>query len=258
MNSFRLGFLFILIALPTIIATAFFSGPVSQDPAYHAFADSRPILGVGNFWNIVSNLPFLIVGGLGARTAFELRAEPTFPAWLTFFAGILLTALGSGWYHLDPSNDSLFWDRLAMSVAYMGLFAVIIGEYRSPQFANRLLLPLLVTGAASVFYWIHTEQLGAGDLRPYILIQFLPMLLIPLIVLAGQSRGGFGFYLALAAFLYFLAKLAEYYDDELFASIGLLSGHSAKHLLAASAAAIILRGLMRLKGRGSAVTGFPK
>ncbi len=86
-------FVFILVALPTIIAMAFFSGPISQDPAYHAFADSRPILGVRNFWNIVSNLPFLVIGGLGIRTAFQMRAEPTFPAWLTFFVGILLTAL---------------------------------------------------------------------------------------------------------------------------------------------------------------------
>ena len=258
MISFRLTFFFILVALPTIIAAAFFSGPVSQDPAYHAFADARPFLGVGNFWNVVSNLPFLVIGGLGIMTAFERRTEPMFPAWLAFFSGILLTALGSGWYHLDPSNNSLFWDRLAMSVAFMGLFAVIIGEYQSPRFANRLLLPLLVTGAASVFFWIHTAQMGAGDLRPYILVQFLPMLLIPLIVLAGNSRGGFGFYLALAAFFYFLAKLAEYYDDELFANMRLLSGHSAKHLLAAAAAAIILLGFVRLKARGSAVTGFPK
>ena len=37
-----------------------FLPPIAQDPLYHAFADQRALLGVPHFWNVVSNLPFVL------------------------------------------------------------------------------------------------------------------------------------------------------------------------------------------------------
>lgn len=44
-------------------------------------------------------------------------------ALAVLFAGVLLTSAGSTWYHLAPTNDSLVWDRLPMTLGFMGLFA---------------------------------------------------------------------------------------------------------------------------------------
>ena len=41
--------------------------PISQDQGYHHFADQRTLFGVPNFWNVVSNLPFMAVGSVGLR-----------------------------------------------------------------------------------------------------------------------------------------------------------------------------------------------
>ena len=40
--------------------------PISQDQNYHDFADQRTILGIPHFWNVVSNLPFIVIGVAGS------------------------------------------------------------------------------------------------------------------------------------------------------------------------------------------------
>ena len=51
-----------LLALLTVTAVAAWvvlrMEPVPQDPAYHQFADARPWLGIPNFQNVASNLPW--------------------------------------------------------------------------------------------------------------------------------------------------------------------------------------------------------
>ncbi|MDH5618564.1 MAG: alkaline phytoceramidase [Gammaproteobacteria bacterium] len=226
--------------------------PLAQDPAYHAFADGRSMLGIPNFWNVVSSLPFLVIGVWGlvflARnpgTAARLRA-----AWAVFFVGIVATAFGSGYYHLAPDNASLGWDRLAMVVAFMGLLAIAVGEYLSPAWANRLLVPLLLAGLGSVGYWLDSEARGAGDLRPYALIQFLPMLLVPALVLLRRGRSDLGPYFGLLIVFYAAAKIFEFYDAPVFAAGELMSGHAIKHVLAALGAASLLLGLGRRRLAG--------
>lgn len=39
--------------------------PVAQDLNYQLFADQDTWLGMPNFWNVVSNLPFVAVGIYG-------------------------------------------------------------------------------------------------------------------------------------------------------------------------------------------------
>jgi len=221
------------------------SSPIAQDPAYHLFTDNRTLLAIPNFWNVMSNLPFVVVGALGYQTARRNTADPLRNAWLVFFAGIFLTAFGSGYYHLAPDNDTLAWDRLTMTIGFMSFVAIVIGEYLSVAWGKRLLVPLLVAGAASVFYWTHTESLGAGDLRPYALVQFLPMLLIPVIVIARRSRSDLSLYIAWMIAFYVAAKIPEHFDGEIYAAGNLLSGHSIKHVLAALAPACLLVGLRK-------------
>jgi len=225
--------------------------PFAQDLAYHAFADGRSLLGIPNFWNVVSNLPLLVTGlwGLAFMAKNPAAGAPLRLVWAVFFCGVLLTAIGSAYYHLGPNNTSLGWDRLAMTIGFMSLFALVIGEYLSAGWANRLLIPLLLIGAASVYYWLRTETQGVGDLRPFALVQFLPMLLVPLIMLMRSGRSDLGPYFSGMIAFYIAAKIVEYYDAEIFALGALMSGHTLKHVLAAMAGASLLLGL-RHRQRG--------
>ncbi len=221
------------------------SSPLAQDPAYHVFADQRTLFGVPHFWNVISNLAFLVVGAWGLQVATRRSDDPLYAAWLTVFIGVFLTGLGSMWYHLAPGNESLFWDRLAMTIGFMGLVAVVLGEYVSTRLATRLLLPLLIVGAGTVVYWIHTESLGAGDLRGYALAQFVPAIVLPLIVIARLQRSDLGRYFFVVFLAYAVAKAAEVYDHEVYSAIRLISGHTLKHLLAAFGLAALVVGLQR-------------
>jgi hypothetical protein len=224
-------------ALLAVTAVAFVP-PIPQDPAYHLFVDQRTLYGVPNFWNVVSNLPFVIVGVLGLLLL--MRQEPVtgglpelWPAYRIFFMGVLLTGFGSAYYHLDPYNETLVWDRLPMTLAFMAFFSIIVGEYLSPGLGRALLWPLVIVGVLSIVYWHITESAGRGDLRPYALVQFLPMALIPMILLMFRPRlTGSGFLWAMIA-CYVVSKITEHYDAELFSALGQISGHSIKHIAAA-------------------------
>ncbi len=224
-------------AVLAIVAVTFMH-PIPQDPAYHDFVDRRTLYGVPNFWNVASNVPFVIAGLLGILLLTgqqpvvgglpELR-----PAYLVFFIGVFLTGFGSGYYHLDPSNETLVWDRLPMTLAFMAFFSMIAGEYLSPGLGRKLLWPLVAIGILSIVYWHITENEGHGDLRPYALVQFLPMVLIPMILLMFRSRLNGSIFLWAMIAAYVVSRIAEYFDAQIYSMIGAMSGHSIKHIAAA-------------------------
>ncbi len=255
--ALRLG---IVLGTFVLFAMAAFSvGPIPQDTAYHDFADGRGFAGIANFGDVMSNLPFALVGaaalawllGPAGRKLFERRAD----AWpyLIFFFGVACVSLGSGYYHADPGNERLFWDRLPMTVAFMALFAAFVADRIDRDTGNRIALPLfLAAGAASVVYWQWTEAAGHGDLRPYGLVQFYPMVAIPLICwLYPKGRYTDGRHVAMLIGWYGAAKLLEHYDDAVFGLLGhTVSGHSLKHLVAAVAPLVVLRMLMASRADG--------
>lgn len=209
---------------------------IPQNPAYHQFADQSALLGIANFWNVATNLPFLAIGLAGIRELYHGRpviVPELWLAYLAFFGGVALVGPGSAYYHLSPDNDTLVWDRLPMTFAFMAFLSIIVGEYIAVAAGRRLLRPLLLAGIGSVLYWHVSERLGHGDLRWYGLVQFLPMLLIPLIMLMFRPRfTGVGFIWAMLG-AYLVAKLAEYLDGPIFRALYPVSGHALKHLLAA-------------------------
>jgi len=221
------------------LALALAVGPIPQDPAYHQFADRRALGGLPNAADLLTNLAFLPVGLAGLvfclRHRFAGRA-----AWLVMFSGVSLVSLGSAWYHRAPDNGTLVWDRLPMTLAFMGLFVAVLREYVSVRL-ERLLVPACLLGLASVVWWHLTD-----DLRLYAWVQFFPLLaLIVFVALARRGHRGERA-LALALGLYLLAKFAELNDLSIFRFTGeRLSGHSLKHLLAAGACLVIYRRLVR-------------
>lgn len=237
-----------LVALATLpVAVVFLAAETYPQPAdYFGFADSRRVAGVSNFWNVASNLMFFVFGVAGLWLLRKNRLttlQALSPAYPILFTGITLTAFGSGWFHLNPNNDSLFWDRLPMTIAFMSLFSIVLGEHVSVALGRRLLWPLLVAGAASVIYWSLTEAAGNGDLRAYGLVQFLPMILIPAILLMFPSAFDRHLFLWAAFALYAVAKLFEALDTEILALTGFVSGHSLKHIAASFVPLVLIIGM---------------
>lgn len=226
--------------------------PIPQPLEYHRFADQRGFLGLPNFLDTVSNVPFVLVGMAGLRFLRDSSARRVFidpresHLYALFFVAIILVGFGSGVYHLAPDNGRLAWDRAAIALALMAWFAAILCERVSIVIGLRL-LPLLVSaGLGSVVYWGVSEARGAGDLRFYALMQCLPMLLIPALLILYPSRYSGDRDILIIIGLYVLALLFDVSDRPVFRlSGGVISGHTIKHLVAALAGYRILRHLQR-------------
>lgn len=246
--SFRHALL-VTVALAGVISMAWLPA-MPQNPDYHQFADQRSCFGINHFFNVISNLPFIAVGIAGLIVLFKPSGlaiiGEMIGAYRLFFTAIVGVGVGSGYYHWAPDNGSLIWDRLPMTVAFMAFFSVILAEFVSIRLAESLFYPLVLIGAFSAGYWYWTELIGQGDLRLYGLVQFLPLILIPLILLFYSSSFTdvrcYWFFFE----FYVLAKIFEYYDAEVFKVLEGLSGHTLKHLVASLGCAVFL---MQIKKR---------
>ena len=203
---------------------------ISQDQAYHAFADQRTILGIPHFWNVISNLPFIAIGIAG------IRRSQRDPAVFLLFLGILMTGFGSFYYHLDPNDRTLFWDRLPMSISFMAILALTIEERLDAKAGALLLWPLIAIGVFSLLLWR-----WSGDLRLYGWVQFFPAIALLLLFLLFPPKFTGTSYWVIAAAFYALAKLFEFYDSAIFSAGSILSGHTLKHFAAAAACFAVLR-----------------
>lgn len=213
--------------------------PLHQWPNYHAFADQRSWLGLPRAADVLSNLGFALVGAMGlwllwTRDEVDLAHSDLDIAWhglSLFFVGLLLTAAGSTWYHLQPDNARLIWDRLPIALACAGLADAVASHVLSARGARVLRVGLLLAAPASVLWWAMTR-----DLAPYAFVQLLPVVLVPVaLLLAPALRADTGPWL-LALVGYIAAKIFERADQQIFEGLrGLVSGHTLKHLAAAGA-----------------------
>lgn len=223
------------------VGATFFVPPIGQDPNYHNLMDHRVIAGIPNFGDVVSNLGFLLVGLLGLWALVQIREDRSrlilkqeMIPFAVAFVGTILIFIGSAYYHWAPSNETLVWDRLPMTLAFMGIFSMILVERINIKVGINFLIPLLVVGVASVAYWHITEQSGQGDLRPYALVQFLPIVLIPIILWLFPARYSGAHFLVEMIGWYAVAKVLEFLDAAIWGWVGgWISGHSLKHLVAA-------------------------
>lgn len=230
------AYLVIAVTL-ALVGLVYLFPAIPQDANYHQFADARTLFGVPNALNVISNLPFILVGLLGISEVFRrVQSENTnvsmFP-YLFLFFGIGITAFGSGYYHWEPNSETLFWDRLPMSIAFMALLSCIISDRWNERLGRLLLFPLVAFGIWSVWYWKQTEAIGQGDLRPYVITQFGGIILIGLIMFLFPQNTLRNRPMIYAMIWYGLAKVFEAADGLFFSAGELVSGHSIKHVAAA-------------------------
>lgn len=238
-----------------LVLALWWQGPIAQWPDYHLFADSRSWLGLPNAANVLSNLPFALIGAWGL---WRLRQTPPVEPeaggdlpWRAFNLALIFTAAGSAFYHWAPDNDGLALDRLPIAWACAALLCGFAADRLHQRWAGwPAVAGAHVVATLAVFYWWWTEQQGAGDLRAYLFVQFLPMLLVPAALClqlparrASAVPGG-TWWLVLG--LYALAKATELADHWMLAATSQwASGHMIKHLLAAAAAACLVMAVAR-------------
>jgi hypothetical protein len=219
-----------------------------QPVSYHNFADQRPLLGMPHLLNVASNLPFLAVGvwgmvfmarGKSRRPGVFVQPAERWAYWI-YFLGLALTGIGSGYYHANPNNDTLVWDRLALAVTFMALFTAILAERLCWQLSAWLVGPMVLLGIGSVLYWHWTEIQGVGDLRFYFVVQFFPLIALPLLFLFFAPRYTRTGDMIASLACYGLAKILEILDANVYAQGGLVSGHTLKHLVAGLSAYFVL------------------
>lgn len=228
------------------LAALAWHGPIAQWDSFHHFADVHAWAGIPNAANVLTNLPFLVVGawGLWRLRGMSSRA-PSKDAWCLFAIAVAATAFGSAWYHWAPANGPLVFDRLPIAWACATLTCALLAERVAPAWGSRgALAAALAIATASVVAWWWSEQAGVGDLRPYVAVQFLPMLLVPAIFAlrlpptAPGAVAGRDWFVVLA--LYALAKALEVADGPIHEALGVVGGHPVKHLVAAAAAGWLL------------------
>ncbi|MGE4051381.1 MAG: hypothetical protein AB7F38_09945 [Piscinibacter sp.] len=241
----------ILLALAALLAAALWiHGPIPQWDSYHHFADRRAWLAIPNAADVLSNLPFAVIGAWWLWAMRGLPRTPATPAWRAFAVALIATAAGSAFYHWAPDNASLAFDRLPIAWACAALTCAFLAERVDERWSRSgVLAGALVLASASVALWWWSEAAGRSDLRAYLLVQFLPMLLVPAALLlslprrfaaAAPDRAWWGVLLG-----YALAKALEVADHAVFEHLAWLSGHTLKHLAAAGAALWLVHGAWR-------------
>ncbi len=252
-----------LVLTVTLMVIGLFAlPPIPQGSAAHVMVDQRSLSGIPNGLDVLSNIPFAAIGLLGLVATFGRRASrgsPFSDSWerwpyAALFASVGLVTLGSSYYHLAPDNARLVWDRLPVSIAFIALLTALIAERIGVSAGRRLFVPLLVAGAASVPYWYWTEIQNAGDLRPYLLVQFGSLVVVVLLLVLYPARYQGTAYLVAGLAAYAAAKGLEVADRGIFEFSGIVSGHTLKHLVAAGGVACLVRMLgvrARLSGAES-------
>ena len=250
----RKASMMMLMALTALMVFAYcLTPPIPQPQSYHHFADHRSVDGVSNFGDVVSNLPFAVIGIWGITLLVQSRRNKNSVTFLDereqwpylfVFVGLLLTAFGSSYYHLAPDDARLVWDRLPMTIIFMSMVSAVIAERINVRLGVWLLPVLLLVGLLSVFQWYWSETRSMGDLRFYAAVQAYSAFVILLSILFPRRytrTADFG----LVVGFYVLAKLLELFDKQIFLALHVISGHTLKHLAAATAGYCILRMLQK-------------
>jgi len=230
----RKGWIFIALALFGVIFVLSCS-PIYDPSDVNVYADQRSFLGAPNFFLVAPGILFLIFGLMGLWKLWFKRSTFLRNIWMIFFLASIGIGLGSGCYHLDPSDQRLFWDRLSVSTALMALLAGVITEKISLNRAKTIAPLLILAGIGSIFYWG-----WSGDVRFYWLIQYFSIIALPLLCLCFPMKGDK--YIYGVVIFYVLAKLVEMGDGQIFSlTHQMISGLTFKQLFGAVGVYFIYR-----------------
>tara|TARA_B100001123_G_scaffold444251_1_gene592571 strand:- start:1775 stop:2422 length:648 start_codon:yes stop_codon:yes gene_type:complete len=187
---------------------------ITVPQGYHDFVDKRSFLEIPNFLDVISNLAIL----LPVLYLLQTRKKKSLLSNLLILH-ISLLAITSGYYHLNPSDKTVFWDIMSIATGSMIVLLIIINtttEYN---------LLLYIFAVFSIIYWKYT-----GDLRLYLLIYIG----VPFYIIAKYYKNNnLRVYLFIMIFCNILVWLTEFNDHYIYKiTNNLVSGHTLKHIFA--------------------------
>lgn len=170
----------------SVLALVALLAPALPAAGWHIphFVDTRAWLGVPNAGDVLSNLAFLAMGVWGSERLRARSDAPVGASW--FFVGLILTCLGSGFYHLDPDMPQrLVADRLGMAVAFAGFLGIAASERISVRAGEAVLVLTMIAGLLAA--WLARE-----NLTPWVAVQFGGMALAVGLALTRPRPGALG------------------------------------------------------------------
>jgi len=220
-----------------------FAGPIRLPEDYHNFADQRSVFLIPNFLDVVSNVPFAVLGIYGFCYLARKKRGPNprdFIAklpFLGFFLAIIFVMLGSGYYHWAPADGPLLYDRVPIVIAFMCLFSGFLSDRLNSVSFVLWGIPCLIVLSLCSLGWDLFHAGKGGDLRFYLFVQVCPIVILPIICrLYPHGRLTTEKHLWQMIGWYVLAKFFEYFDPQIFSlTLETLSGHTLKHLAASMA-----------------------
>ena len=230
----------LLLALAAGVAAGLLAwGPVRLGSDAHHYADTRGWAGLPHALNVLACLPLLVAACIGIfTTSRSAWGDEVRRPWMAFHGFAALSALGSAAYHASPSDEAYLLAHGATSGAFVMLTCGALAERVHRSFGGwRGLVAATLLWILSMSMVAISHHSGQGaDVRPLLLLQVLPVLLIP----AGATSLP-GIYTRLRDWLvilatYALAKLLDLGDALLLELTGGLSGHTAMHLALAGVA----------------------
>lgn len=237
-----------LVVAAAIAAVA--APPITRGPTFHVYADQRAWLGLPNAGDVLSNAPFIATGLWGLLTARRS------PLAIALFLAVVGVGLGSGAYHLHPSDATLVvdWAPIVLTLAFLA--ALVVGDRLDPRAGRAAAIAFPLVALASVAVWYAGGGTGAtaGDMRWYVITQATLVAIVTLGALVPPAPGapatlGRGWLLlGVAGFL--AARGLHAADRALLDAVG-VSGHSAKHVLLGLAAACLVPSLHVQRGEGA-------
>ena len=236
MSKSEISFLSGLIIL---LILAIFLPSIQQNQNYHNFADQRVLFGVNNAFDTLSNLAFIIVGALGLFNFYNnqyIKISNSFSVILNlFFISIILTGLGSSFYHLSPNDFTLVFDRLVLTLVFTFVLAMVASIRISERSGFHTLAELVILGPFTVLIWNYN-----GNLTPYIILQYGGVVIVILTLILTKASKPSPCFTSLII-LYGFAKITEFYDEKIFTlSENVISGHTLKHLISAIAVIVFI------------------
>lgn len=254
MVSLKTSLTLLISAILLTVIVFYLLKPIPQPQSYHRFADQRSWHTIPNAGNVLSNIAIALPGLWGLFLLFSFSPKKVqFNdhrerwLWMGVSIGLILTAVGSSYYHLAPDDFRLVWDRLPMTIVFMSLVAALISERVNIYLGLWLWPALLGIGFYSVLLWYASELRGNSDLRFYIGIQAFTIL-VAMGMLLSPSPYDRNWDLAVVITCYGLAILFDLFDHQIHRITGsVVSGHTLKHLAVGLAGAWLIRMIWKRK-----------
>ncbi|HTR09000.1 MAG TPA: hypothetical protein VMJ11_20585 [Paraburkholderia sp.] len=210
--------------------------PLVQAASYHHFADERSLGFIPNAADVLSNV-VILAGGfacLGWVKRNASRQPPQFPGMAVAGFGLVLTAIGSAYYHWAPSDATLVWDRLPMTIVFAGILAMLWTSTTAQRVGWLPLLILVAVSLGTIEYW-----LAFNSLWPYAILQFGGLAFIVGLTLTRKVDSVFGWMMVIV--FYGVAKIFESLDWQVWElSHHVIAGHALKHVSSGLAGAALI------------------